>query len=36
MTNHFRALVNDDTVVVMIKCFSPLHVGLVQIALLCG
>jgi len=35
MTNHFCALVNDNPVVVMIKCFAPPH-GHVQIALLCG
>jgi len=40
MTNHFCALVNDNTVVVMIKRVAPLNVCHVQNrfcnALLCG
>jgi len=35
MTSHFCALVNDNTVLVMMKCLAALH-GNVQIALLCG
>jgi len=40
VTNHFYALVNDNTVVVMIKCFALLHVDHVPNrfcnGLLCG
>jgi len=35
MTNHFFTLVNENTIVVKIKCFAPLH-GHVQMALLYG
>jgi len=30
----FCALVNDDTVMVMIKCFAPLNIGHVQTLIL--
>jgi len=34
MANYFCALRNDDTVVVLLKCFAPLNVGHVQTPIL--
>jgi len=35
MTNHFLCSLDDDTTVLIIKCFAPRH-GHVQVVLLCG